>query len=117
MSGLPPMYQVPVIWPLAKSMVEDRPGDAVGDVEALGVAADRHAVRPLPGRQEADLAHRHRIDHRDAVPTLVGDVENRTVGRELYIHRQAAECTRPMTDIVTVSTLITCPSNSQLTSR
>ena len=65
------------------------PGEPVADIEALGVAADRHAVRALPGRQEGELAHRDRIDDRDAVPPLVGDVEDRAVGRQLDVDRQA----------------------------
>ena len=47
-------------------------------------------MRALSGRDELDLLHRNRVDHRHAHAALVGHVENRAVGRQLHVDGEAA---------------------------
>src|SRR5205085_8891378 len=58
----------------------DAAARAVGDVEGTRVAARVEAVCTLPRRDEGPLLHAARVDDRDAVALLVGDVEDAPVG-------------------------------------
>src|SRR5215207_2088225 len=85
---------LPGVGYLAGRKVYDRDGPraAVGDVQRLGVPGGIQAVCPFTRWDELDHFHGLRVDdvHAAEGSPLVGDVEDRSVGRELYVYRVSA---------------------------
>src|SRR5581483_3341129 len=69
----------------------DPAGLTVAHVQRAGVAAEGQPVRAPAGRDEADLAHGHRVEEDHPVTALVRDVEERAVGGQTHVHRELGD--------------------------